>query len=440
MSPVRIDNIVVRSQSKASDSFAVSSREREALPARSRARHGDESGLVLSADDAAFSSRSLSNSATVTERLPIPAENEDTSAVTSREARPQAGDSATRTRQSQDDRTVELGRSATLAKQFSGSENAEPRETGESGLRSGGQDGIGQTAGFELGRAAERSRDRESLDSDQLGEAARRAKAAFDGEVADEVPAADLAGEQRSVDAVGEVRASVEVGTDDTVRRESGAERQAEAGRSLTDAESKVSGEEEDAGGVGDVKPGSETRESVTGEQLTEEEVEELKKLEQRDAEIRAHERAHQDAGGTLVRGGASFKFELGPDGRRYAVSGEVDIDAQSVKGDPEATIRKMERVKRASLAPRRPSAADRRAAALADRRMAEARRELERRDVDRQRESVGSRAESSNEPEIVGVDPDELISTANKDSFGRDFLQTVVGLKSDEDPVDTFS
>jgi hypothetical protein len=82
-------------------------------------------------------------------------------------------------------------------------------------------------------------------------------------------------------------------------------------------------------------------------------------------------------AGGSLVRGGASYSFKTGPDGKRYAVGGEVHIDCSPVDGDPRATIRKAQRVQRAALAPAQPSGQDQAVAASASSMMAEATREL---------------------------------------------------------------
>ncbi|CUS41849.1 SrpA-related protein [hydrothermal vent metagenome] len=102
----------------------------------------------------------------------------------------------------------------------------------------------------------------------------------------------------------------------------------------------------------------------------------ELNQLRQRDLEVRSHEQAHASVGGELA-GSASFTFEQGPDGARYAVAGEVSIDVSQVSGNPEATLAKMQQVRRAALAPAEPSAQDRRVAAMATQRMAEARSEL---------------------------------------------------------------
>lgn len=98
---------------------------------------------------------------------------------------------------------------------------------------------------------------------------------------------------------------------------------------------------------------------------LTESEAQQVQRLKRRDREVRAHERAHMAAGAGVVQGGASFTFTRGPDGKMYAVGGEVKIDT-SAENDPDQTIRKMQQVKRAALAPAEPSGTDRSVAARA--------------------------------------------------------------------------
>lgn len=98
--------------------------------------------------------------------------------------------------------------------------------------------------------------------------------------------------------------------------------------------------------------------------ELTPEEQQVVRDLQRRDAEVRRHERAHAAAGGP-VAGAPVYEFQRGPDGRFYAVNGEVRIDV-SPEGNPRATIAKMELVIRAALAPAQPSAQDRAVAAQA--------------------------------------------------------------------------
>lgn len=111
-------------------------------------------------------------------------------------------------------------------------------------------------------------------------------------------------------------------------------------------------------------------------EQLSEDEERQVQKLRQRDTEVRAHEGAHSAAGGGLA-GGASYEYTTGPDGRRYAVGGEVQIDASPVRDNPAATIAKMDIVIRAALAPADPSPQDRSVATAASKARSEAQAQL---------------------------------------------------------------
>ncbi len=112
-------------------------------------------------------------------------------------------------------------------------------------------------------------------------------------------------------------------------------------------------------------------------QRLSEAEEKIVKELQKRDREVRAHESAHQRTAGQYATGGAQFKYKFGPDGKRYAVSGEVKLDVSAIKGDPEATISKMETIARAALAPADPSAQDRRIANEAKQRILEKEAEL---------------------------------------------------------------
>ncbi len=62
---------------------------------------------------------------------------------------------------------------------------------------------------------------------------------------------------------------------------------------------------------------------------------------------------AHVAAGGGVVWGSPNCDYQVRPDGKRYAVGGHVDIDTGSER-EPEATIIKMQKVKRSALAPAR--------------------------------------------------------------------------------------
>lgn len=91
---------------------------------------------------------------------------------------------------------------------------------------------------------------------------------------------------------------------------------------------------------------------------LNDEQQHQVAQLQSRDREVRAHEAAHQAAGGSLV-GGASYSYQNGPDGKQYAIGGEVPVDVSAIVDDPQATIAKMQRVQSAALAPADPSGQD---------------------------------------------------------------------------------
>lgn len=116
---------------------------------------------------------------------------------------------------------------------------------------------------------------------------------------------------------------------------------------------------------------------SSSEKQLTDEEQKQIDELKSRDREVKTHEQAHIAAGGSYVKGGASYDYQTGPDGKQYAVGGSVNIDTSPVDGDPEATIAKAQVVIKAALAPAEPSGQDQKVASAARQMMSEARKEL---------------------------------------------------------------
>jgi hypothetical protein len=113
-----------------------------------------------------------------------------------------------------------------------------------------------------------------------------------------------------------------------------------------------------------------------------------IEEMKRRDREVRTHEQAHKSAGGAYA-GSVRLTYQMGPDGKRYAVEGEVPIDVSPVAGDPAATLRKMEVVARAAHAPAQPSSADQAVAAHAARVMQQARAQLAAERYARTRELV---------------------------------------------------
>lgn len=120
-------------------------------------------------------------------------------------------------------------------------------------------------------------------------------------------------------------------------------------------------GREEPAGNKTQVTPKNQGQKKNG---LTPEEQDKVKQLQAIDQHVRAHEAAHMAAGGQYVRG-VKFEYATGPDGKQYAVGGEVGIEISS-GGSPETTIAKAQSVRRAALAPADPSPQDRSVAAAA--------------------------------------------------------------------------
>lgn len=105
-------------------------------------------------------------------------------------------------------------------------------------------------------------------------------------------------------------------------------------------------------------------------------------------------------ASGGLLINPASYTYQAGPDGNRYAVGGEVTIDTSPVSGNPEATIQKALQIQTAALAPADPSVQDRAVAASALQMAMAARMEL------------AQQGEESTEGEGSAVNNDNAISS----------------------------
>ena len=115
---------------------------------------------------------------------------------------------------------------------------------------------------------------------------------------------------------------------------------------------------------------------AASGAGLSEADLKIVSELKARDRVVRAHEMAHMAAGAGIVTRGASFSYQTGPDGQRYAVGGEVGINTSPGR-TPEETLAKADQIRAAALAPADPSGQDLRVAAQAAQMAAEARQQL---------------------------------------------------------------
>ncbi len=115
---------------------------------------------------------------------------------------------------------------------------------------------------------------------------------------------------------------------------------------------------------------------SAAGTELTPAQQAQVAKLKQTDQKVRTHEAAHLAAGNGVVTSGARYEYTTGPDGKRYAVGGEVSIDTGK-EDEPKANIDKGQRIQRAALAPAEPSSQDYRVAAVGAQMVADGYRDL---------------------------------------------------------------
>lgn len=130
--------------------------------------------------------------------------------------------------------------------------------------------------------------------------------------------------------------------------------------------------------------------------------IELIREMAQRDREVRAHEQAHMAVGGQYA-GPMTLVYETGPDGRRYAVAGEVAIDTSPIPNNPEATVLKADQIRRAALAPAEPSTQDRRVAAQAIQMKLQAQVEVQQEQrADREAEAE-NRSENRESTELSG-------------------------------------
>lgn len=113
-----------------------------------------------------------------------------------------------------------------------------------------------------------------------------------------------------------------------------------------------------------------------TSGELTTGQQQEVEELKQRDAEVRAHEQAHIAAAAGLSTSAPTYTYQTGPDGKKYAVGGEVNVSFTE-SGNPETDLRNAEAMKNSALAPADPSSQDRSVAGEAEKLIQKAQQEI---------------------------------------------------------------
>ncbi len=114
-----------------------------------------------------------------------------------------------------------------------------------------------------------------------------------------------------------------------------------------------------------------------------------IDRLDARDREVKAHEAAHQRVGAPFT-GMVTYDYVKGPNGQQYAVAGRLPISVPN-GSTPEETIRLMQRVQSAALAPYSPSGKDLAVAAEANSKAVQARQELAQRQATKAYSSMPS-------------------------------------------------
>ncbi len=152
---------------------------------------------------------------------------------------------------------------------------------------------------------------------------------------------------------------------------------------------------------------------SQTGEEeLTQQEQREVSELKTTDAEVKAHENAHKAAAAGLSTSAPNYEYETGPDGKKYAVAGDVNVSYQS-SSDPEVNLKNAQQLRAAALAPADPSSQDRKVAMQAEREIAQARQEiLEEQNKPEEEEGAATGTASAADAETPAFDSSGLENT----------------------------
>lgn len=168
-------------------------------------------------------------------------------------------------------------------------------------------------------------------------------------------------------------------------------------------------------------------------QQQEQQDTQEIEQLKARDQEVRTHEQAHAATGGQYA-GSPQYEYTTGPDNKRYVTDGEVSIDISEAQS-PEQTLRKMQQVRAAALAPAQPSSQDLKVAAEAAQKAFEARSDIaeENREA---RESESSEGVSASEPTIPSID--DITDTAGVERPTRSLDDAVLKTEQGNSSEDT--
>jgi hypothetical protein len=176
----------------------------------------------------------------------------------------------------------------------------------------------------------------------------------------------------------------------------------------------------------------STTSQSQASTELTPEQMRQIASLQRIDALVRQHEQMHVAAGGSVITSGPNYSYAYGPDGKQYAVSGEVGIDT-SPGSKPQENIDKGRMIQRAALAPPDPSPQDLQAAAVGGQLEAQGHTDLVAElAAEREAEATARRTQAVQPEEVVtrssadaSTDTNESTAVAAAEVESKDFSQS---------------
>ncbi|EDP6442176.1 hypothetical protein FVN63_04910 [Campylobacter jejuni] len=171
-----------------------------------------------------------------------------------------------------------------------------------------------------------------------------------------------------------------------------------------------------------DKEKNGEQTQMVNGVELSQKEVAQVRELQSIDRNAKAHEAAHQAAGGGLA-GAASFTYTRGPDNQMYATAGEVPISMQ--KGNtPEETIANARQIAAAAMAPADPSPQDYKVAANATKMEFEARAEAMKLKAEEKEEENKEKDDKNSENSLEKTDKNSNFDKDFKNFVARTYQQ----------------
>lgn len=172
----------------------------------------------------------------------------------------------------------------------------------------------------------------------------------------------------------------------------------------------------------------------INGVELTIQQVQQVRELQSIDRNVKAHEAAHQAAGGGLA-GAASFSYTRGPDNRMYATAGEVPIRMQKGR-TPEETIANARQVVAAAMAPADPSPQDYKVAANALKMEFEARAEATKLKAQEAQEKKEENEEKQENLDINNQDSKDNFEETQANKDFKNFIGKIYQQNSQNNPI----